>query len=360
MTTLIGRLGSPSKEFPHFMSFDVHPCRGPNLNTWMVKPYRDWGLEEEAVKNVFMNTAIGSAIGGSVAAGWNLLAWDKISDSFKKLKECVMTGCMIGGFIGAVKGIIDTQSFFLDRPTVMNKTFQSTEKAKEIIEAFVSSEIGLATEESSIYCPISLEIMAYPVKTPCNSKAPHTFEYYHILNWLSSKSEPNCPTCRQPVQIKQLQLNPDKEREIHEKVAVIFRKMEAILQRLPKRFLGFDGLPHFSETQQIAALAEKIHQGKQFLDEDIEKITAKIKNPETLSEEEAFALGHFVVHQMQPLKHKIDQIYRIAGDHLRSLRTQSAIDKDTYATQLEQLENWYTKFNIIPEDCQILNKLYHL
>ncbi len=39
----IENVGSPLQDFK-LLSFDFNPKEGFSLNTWMVKPYRDWGF----------------------------------------------------------------------------------------------------------------------------------------------------------------------------------------------------------------------------------------------------------------------------------------------------------------------------
>jgi hypothetical protein len=107
--------------------------------------------------------------------------------------------------------------------------------------------------------------------------------------------------------------------------------MEAILQKLPKRLFGLDSLPNFFESHNISELAKTLEEGRGFLSGDIKMIQAKIENPDTLSLEETFALGYFLIHQFRPLKKKIDDIYRVLSTQLLNMRIAGTMDDDAFA-----------------------------
>lgn len=348
------RSSSPSETIPSFMSFNFHPELGPNLNVWWIKPYRDWGLEEESVTIVAKNTAAGSVFGGSLGATWHLLGLDQFSSPLKTLKDCITTGALLGGIAGAIRGIYKTRCFILYRPVVVEATHQSAKKAAKIIEAFISTY-----ETDDIMCPISNDIMIYPVKFQCSPQVAHFFDYFNIESWFLSKHK-TCPICRREIQLQDMIFDREKERTIHAQVGVIFKKMEAILQRFPTRFAGCSSLPYLSDATQIANAAAKIKDGKALLEGDIDEIARKIRQPETLTDEEALTLAYFILHQMKPLKAKIDKIYQIAKGHLTELRTQHIIGEATQKHHEERLNAWYNNHGLIPRECVQLNALYNL
>eukprot|EP01116_Phalansterium_solitarium_P020678 TRINITY_DN6161_c0_g2_i1.p1 TRINITY_DN6161_c0_g2~~TRINITY_DN6161_c0_g2_i1.p1 ORF type:complete len:879 (-),score=199.74 TRINITY_DN6161_c0_g2_i1:105-2741(-) len=65
-----------------------------------------------------------------------------------------------------------------------------------------ATDVGDAPE--SILCPITSEVMREPVMlTSCG----HTFERRAIEHWLSKSPAPRCPSCSQPADVRQLQVN---------------------------------------------------------------------------------------------------------------------------------------------------------
>jgi hypothetical protein len=382
-------------ELPSFMTFDFTPEEGPHLS---IRPYQKPAQKApmidspgiEAVKIVGRNTILGAVAGASVGAlcftvGFGVrcatqfffpspLEDEPSNDSNQtttvigagtilgmySLVKLALGGGAVGGAIGAARGARIASKYYLDCPPVMHAMQPSHKKAQEIIRIFVNSQLKKLNrvDDDDIECPISRDTMVYPVDVNCGSKVPHTFDYFTILKWL--ERVPRCPTCNGAVNIGNLSRNLDKERKIHKIAGDIFEKMEAILQNLPKRFCDRDGLPNFFDSQNITTLAEMVKNGGTFLSGDIRAIREKIDNPDTLSLEETFALGHFLVHQFKPLKHKIDQIYQILTTKLIEMRTEEKIDGEALATQLSQVQKWYENFDIIPQDCKIVRKLYQI
>ncbi len=404
-------------ELPSFMTFDFTPEEGPHLS---IKPYQkspeqeaprldlpkwqpvkmQWGERPqenspsegstfysslEGAKIIGRNTITGSAIGfvGGVACftvgTFVQFTVNKIlpppldevtsNDAPKETTTAIgaatlmgtyaLVGSAIGGFFGAARGVTLTRKFYLDCPQVIHATLDSRKQAQKIIKIFVKSQIEELNKEGvDIECPVAHEIMVFPADVDCPSKIPHTFEFFTILQWL--KKTPTCPLCTGKVNIGKLTLNEKKEQKIRDIAGAIFKKMEAILQNLPKRFCDGDGLPNFFESQNIATLGDMVGRGGKFLEGDIKEIRAKINNPGTLSLEETYALGYFLIHQFKPLKHKIDQIYQILTSTLVEMRTQEKIDGQDLTTQLAQVQRWYEAFDIIPNECKIIRKLYQI
>lgn len=52
-------------------------------------------------------------------------------------------------------------------------------------------------------CPISLDQMTLPTKTPCD----HTFEKKHIEEWITTHHNSTCPCCRGPIALDTLSPN---------------------------------------------------------------------------------------------------------------------------------------------------------
>ena len=241
----------------------------------------------------------------------------------------------------------------------MHATLQSSAKAKNIVQSFIDSHAeGSHGENDDIFCPISQQIMVYPVDVRCGSNVPHTFEFFEILRWVLEK--PECPTCRRAIDISQVDRNLEVEGKIHSVVGKIFIKMEAILQKLPKRYLGLDVLPNFFDAHNVSDLNAYLKRGDNFLSGEIEDIRKKINQPDTLTLEETVALGYFLIHQFNPLKKKIDKMFDILSAQLCHMRTHAEIDKDTYWTQTQKVHEWYSRFKIIPDECKIIKKLYSM
>ena len=386
-------------QLPSFMTFDFTPQEGPHLS---IRPYQKPAQKApmidsrgvEAVKIVGRSTILGAAVGAAAGVGVGALCLtvgfgvrcatqfffpappeDEPSNDSNQTTKAIgagallaifslgkyaLAGAAVGGAVGVVKGARVVSKYYLDCPQVIHATLESSEMAQKIIRKFVESHIKELNEldDNDIECLITREIMVYPVDVNCPSKVPHTFDYFTILKWL--QRVPRCPKCNGEVNIGNLTLNKDKEKKIREIAAAIFRKMEEILQNIPKRFWDNDGLPNFFESENMTTLAEVARNDKTFLSKNIKAISEKIDNPDTLSLQEKFALGYFLVHQFKPLKQKIDQVYEILTAKLIEMRTQEKIDGEALATQLTRLQGWYETFDIIPQDCKIIRKLYHI
>lgn len=305
-------------ELPSFMTFDFTPEEGPhlsikpyqkspkqeaahlNLTEWKPEPVAvQWGEKPqenspnegstfysslEAVKIVGRNTIMGTAIGfvgGAVCFVVGTFVQSAIITTLpppldevtsknapKETTTAIgaatlmgtyaLVGSAIGGFFGAARGVTLTRKFYLNCPQVIHATVDSRKQAQKIINIFVNSQITeLNKKGDDIECPVGHEIMVYPVDVDCPSKIPHTFEFFTILQWL--KKTPTCPLCNGKVNIGKLKLNENKEQKILDIAGAIFKKMEALLQNLPKRFCDGDGLPNFFESENIDTLAAMVN-----------------------------------------------------------------------------------------------------
>ncbi|MGH2612709.1 MAG: hypothetical protein ACRDFB_06615, partial [Rhabdochlamydiaceae bacterium] len=248
-------------QLPNFLCFNIDPVKGPNVQTWIMKPYNEWVSDcaqvEETTKIMVTNTAGGAGIGYIVSKIANFLI-SHFTDIPPISPEAMVTvGTSLGATGGFLRGIYLTRIFYLDRPVVINLTQESSEKAKNIINAFVALTCESShNQEAEIMCPISGLPMIYPVDINCGSPVPHTFEYFSILTWLDKSPSKMCPLCNHPATIGNLTYDRNKERDIRRAVADIFKTMEAILKQLPKRHFGLDNLPNFSSSENINLLAK--------------------------------------------------------------------------------------------------------
>jgi hypothetical protein len=62
--------------------------------------------------------------------------------------------------------------------------------------------------DTELICPISNDIIKYPVSTKCG----HNFDKYFILQWLEKKE--NCPICREKIKNDDLSVNEDIEEKL--------------------------------------------------------------------------------------------------------------------------------------------------
>jgi hypothetical protein len=366
---------NPVNDIPSFMTFDID-AQGPSLFQWSIKPYNEWFTDslgkEEVVKIIGKNMIVGTVIGAAVGVGTALLtkafygdlrSTDESNSSILIAPVCIAALATKLGFVGMAvglgRGIIAVQKFHLERPMVLHQTLVDSEQAKKIIKSFMTLRLeGQNDENDALFCPITREVMVYPIDIQCGLPISHTFEFFPILRWL--QQSPHCPMCNKVVSVGNFARNKKIESDIHGLVAGIFIKMEAILQKLPKRWFGLDNLPNFFESHDISQLANMVKKGKGFLSSDIKTIQGKIENPSTLSLEETFALGYFLIHQFRPLKQKIDDIYRILSRTLMDMRIAGTIDDPAFAVQSKEVEKWYSTFKIIPDECKAIKKLYSM
>ncbi|MGR3974019.1 MAG: NSE2 family E3 SUMO-protein ligase [Candidatus Rhabdochlamydia sp.] len=346
------------KVFPDFLEFSFDPKEGyqvHGLNFWT---YCKWGCKDDMLKSfafpTFLYATATASLGGSIGFIQSALQQEKFN--FRTAVEDAMKWVIPSAIVGIGLGAYRYKTYSLKNHVVMHATNETYPKAKTIVETFLESQLGKDEEISDIFCPITLQVMAYPVKTKCTSKG-HTFEYYSMLRLFEDQSHAPCPLCRKQVKLEDLSHDQELESRIEEIVKQFFIKLEVLLQTLP-RDLDDELIPDFSDSSAITYLYEKTQKGQKFLDGDLPTIVEKIHHPEQLSKEEIFALSYFFINQVCLIKDKIDNIHQIAGSFLIQLRAQGNIDHRTFTSQMSQLSSWYEFFGIIPEECKIISKVY--
>ncbi len=119
-------------------------------------------------------------------------------------------------------------------------------------------------------------------------------------------------------------------------------------------------MPHFSDTEQMAALAKKIKAGQPLLAQETGQIVEKIKS-NILSDAETYALGHYLISRLQPVQDKIDKIYRMSNNYLEDLWMSCKDgDRSTLEVQSKKLKEWYSRLRLIPPGCNTLSQLYRI
>src|ERR1700687_3770114 len=110
--------------------------------------------------------------------------------------------------------------------------------------------------------------MVFPVRYTCrqDNKADfsakskkHTFDFPSLLQWLEKNDR--CPLCNRVIKIEDLEKNDEMENTIREIAGVIFRKIEMLLSKLPKKNFGLSNVSDFSNEQIVSAIADKIRKG---------------------------------------------------------------------------------------------------
>ena len=358
------------KNFPDFMAMGLDPRSGPYVEVQTSRPpLNGWEIYEEAVKNITGYAVTGAAVGGALGgAGGYLVNLKELQNeesqesAMRNIRFAAVIGAFVLGILGAFQGISVNRKMHLDRQQVHDKLPESSERAKAIIEAFVASQMADIKDLDQIMCPLSKTVMVFPTKVNCGSKPPHIFEYFSIANWLSDPANgSSCPTCRKAdMQIADLELNDERGGLIIKNIQGIFVTLEALLNRLPKSPLGWGQMPHFSDTEQMAALAKKIKAGQPLLAQETGQIVEKIKS-NILSDAETYALGHYLISRLQPVQDKIDKIYRMSNNYLEDLWMSCKDgDRSTLEVQSKKLKEWYSRLRLIPPGCNTLSQLYRI
>ncbi|CAM0117278.1 NSE2 family E3 SUMO-protein ligase [Rhabdochlamydiaceae symbiont of Dictyostelium giganteum] len=346
---------------PDFLEFNFDPKEGYQIHGLNFWTYCRWGGKDDMLKTfafpTFLYMTATASLGGAIGFIHSALTKDKFSLS--QATEDALKWVVPSAIAGLGLGYYRYETYSLKNHVVMNLADNSSEKAKTILEAFLESHLNShqdREEFKDIFCPISLQVMAYPVKTNCDAKG-HTFEYYSVLKLFENKSHAPCPLCRKQIKLEDLTHNQELELKIGNIVKTFFLKLEILLQSLP-RDLDDILIPDFSDSSMTSYLYDKAQQGQEFLEGDAISIVQKIHQPDQLSKEELFALSYFFINQIFPLKEKIDSIHNIAGKFLMQLRTKGSINQSVFNSQMVKLSNWYTHFEVIPEECKIINKFY--
>jgi hypothetical protein len=349
--------------FPVLMAFNQRPKFGEDKNSWEIVVYNERPVDraryEEIIrvitKNVTLDLFLGIITACTLYMCGALIPKRRFS-MFRSLsfRNITILGGIIGSAIGAGQSRVTLQQFSIDRPLVVKKIKSSSGKAMEIVAAFVERQLDADPNSRDIECPLSHDIMFYPARVNCGNA--HTFEYKAILDWLvSPNSNGTCPMCMGHVTIGALELDKNKENIIKDVVGKIFKKMEAILARLPRVNFGIGVLPNFSNVEDMNHLAR---QNGLFSRAPADEIVHKIENPDSLSLGETYALGYFLIHQFKPIKERIKQVHDILVRQLAGLLVNDRINNEIFQIQHDRIRDWHDNFDVIPQDCTIIRKLY--
>ncbi|CAM0117608.1 hypothetical protein [Rhabdochlamydiaceae symbiont of Dictyostelium giganteum] len=263
--------------------------------------------------------------------------------------KAVLTGAgigAVGGFaFGMLYGSHRMIKVSIARQQALQKSHQESAKAQAILKLFLENKAEALDWE----CPISQEIMAFPVATNCG----HVFEFFALSLMMQNSplNAPNnlhpCPLCN--TSIYQISREQQKIKPITENAHIIFNKLEQILVRSHL----IDGL----NADEIKISVEK---GQTFINRPIEELAGYLAGNETLlSREELFALAAYILSQFNRFHYNVRQVYYLSSDTLNRLQTEKKISIENAEMIRKSLQDWYEKREFIPQNCTLARKFYN-
>lgn len=346
----------PVQQLPDFMTLDFDPERGILIG---ITPLGDEKMVlrtggvfiEKVTRNTFLTLIVQIAM-----AALNALTVSKPIP----IKSTLVRGLSGGVIGGAIMGYFYSKNFISRFYEASSTLTRSSVLAKDVMQTFIDNCVDAAFVERQvdIRCPLSFQVMAYPVKTRCvpdsSSATPHTFEYNWIFQELSER--PHCPTCRQIVHIQDLSLDRDRENIILEVASQVFLRAETILENFETRthtLLDFSAPQTIDDIRSLTRI---------FANDAAEKeaFLARVSHPETLSRADLYALTYHLVHQFSPMRKKIETIWKFARICLTQAGMGGHIPELVMNAQLGALDAWYQDFQhrLIPAECTIVRRLY--
>ena len=261
---------------------------------------------------------IGGAVGG-IAGGVGVVPGAAVGG---------LIGAGVGGAAGAGYGVyrvirdgkVDVNEFYRDFQILKDvedgshKSVRSTIVVAQEFFSYYLEELDGKEMGPMIFCPLSLDIMLFPVKANCG-------DVYELLSITKSlKESKQCPLCRRKV----------------EKLTFDFETMKAIRDAVR----GALGCLRESAGNQRVLLWQKQFKITKF--DRLDQITrAKIKNGTPLS----LAEKRILYHIFKEYSRNFERINRVIKDTLSSLLSNSfdreKIDLDKYGKLRKQLQEYF-------------------
>ncbi|MGR3973576.1 MAG: hypothetical protein QRY72_03280 [Candidatus Rhabdochlamydia sp.] len=367
-------------DLPPFITFELDCKEGACFLQYQIK--RDENFAYTMVKNVFSKMGqfaiCGGGLGGMITAGTQFvfkkineqpleiknqiyrdvkkqghILWErvgsKMSFSGDDYWKTVFLGAGIGAMGGATLGMLYGTHHLIKvsiaRQQALYKSQQEFAKAQAILNLFLQNNI----ESFDWACPISHEIMAFPVVTNCK----HVFELFS-LSLMMQKSRPDpilnahlCPLCK--TAITGITRKDKCIESVTENSHRIFTKLEQILAQ-----------SHLIDGLNADEIRESVEEGKIFLNRPIEDLAAFIeKDEQLLSREELFALAAYVLTQFDTFHKNVTQVYVLSNDALNKLILQKKISLENANELKLALEKWYLRREFIPQQCVLVRRFYN-
>ena len=182
-----------------------------------------------------------------------------------------------------------------DIPKVTFTSFE-IERIQKIVQALIKkSDETSIDQDFEIHCPISQEVMIFPVTTSCG----HVFE---TTNFLQLDKLNHCPTCNAEINTSQLEWNDKKTNSINNLALKSFEQMETILRNLPRG--NRDLVLSASKNKGIFRVFAEKEKNEGFLLPNESSVLEKIEKG-TLSCEEAYIVAYYLVKLFKPMNKKI-------------------------------------------------------
>ncbi|KYQ89518.1 cystine knot domain-containing protein [Tieghemostelium lacteum] len=349
-----------------FMKLSFDPKNGIGLT---VKICDDKEAEKERKKIIAVSTITGMAVGAGIGFGVGAVGGAVggvivgcIAGS--AVKGVVIGAVAVGGLgiatAGAIEGTSSYNSACIKVANLKNDVTMVKDQMQQtapIIELIIKGfyEKYMKNPPNGITCDITREPIVIPAKVDCGSIVDHVFEYEAIIRWDSDF----CPKCRKAINLNNLEIHEDTGKRVLMVAGELIKKMETILQSLPSNL--FSDVPNFENANLISKVKDALHVGNTLFDNQNEMIE-KIKNPDTLSLEEAYALAYYIATQFYGNIRAIRKMRDLADGYLRIACDMGNITEQSFNEKRREISDWSRDMiqKLIPNECTTMKKLISL
>lgn len=261
-------------------------------------------------------------------------------------------GAAIGFFFGGRRAIRFTKSV-----NVLSKASrEGAEKIKIICNALMKKTLEESSLADSIFCPISGEILAYPVKTLCS----HTFDYSGIRRWIEEKERrgqtPDCPACRRPAHLQDLIYQKDIDRTVALVVGKFFERLSNVIgentvrgesEHLFQRKKIFHCRPaHEAKAVAMEGFVEEVKRnGYSLNQQDVDRIVQEIAE-DRLNKKDAYIISMTLAKSVERFQNKIDWFFSKTKERLDGLISRREISAENYRDEMKHLRTWHNALSL--------------
>ncbi|CAM0117869.1 hypothetical protein [Rhabdochlamydiaceae symbiont of Dictyostelium giganteum] len=259
------------------------------------------------------------------------------------IRSSLAIGVTTAHYFGLFHGAYTLLKVIPIRTKAFQHSHEASNKAFEIMNIFVENKI----ERSNWICPISQELLAFPVTINCG----HVFELFSLsLMMLPSESRQStsrlCPLCRSF--ISNIDYDADKLNIMHHGSHKIFEQLENLLTK-----------SHIMDGATTSEIESLIHRGRFFLERPVDEITHLLHHSQKeLQPDELFALAALILTQFKPMHHKIKIIYDMSLTQISELMRLEKITPDDGPKLIKNLHLWYQRRDFIPQNCPLTRTLF--
>ncbi len=362
-------------QLPDFLGFNLPDATG-DVELAIYRPFSDAEVRKQAIINILPIIAVGAGAGAVLGAaagfgvGAGIGAAVGASVSVASLVIPVAAGTIIGGVVGGgatalIKYPAETQKI-LEQARVIT---EGMERYKELIQLTLEmlGEREIDQEERAtkmqITCPITLLPMIFPVNLGCTKEVSHPVESAALFEHISS-GKTLCPTCQRPIDKERFTFDRSTSSTVLKVAGRIFQQLERVVNRIPNNF--HSKMRNFEEKELMEWMKSVVESGEpilgdsaQNLRDSAQNLLTKLDNPETLTDEEAYAISFYLVQGFKPILRTVRTTKRVGMMVLDKMAESGKMNKQECSNKKQELRIWAQELEkkMIPSECKIIRKI---